>query len=193
MKLICFSQKRLDGALVYYPKTDNVLLRNNRDFYLPNFSQNIEAEWCVYLKVSKIGKCIAPEFAQRYYHQIGLAVNFSAPEVAERYRQAGLPVSLSYNFDYSTAVSKVLDIKFWGDGGEAAICSFVCNEHTHTYTQQDLVASLNECLVAYSQFSQVKIGDVLVIPFLHPPFQVEQGDTILSKIGNLSLLNFSIK
>ncbi|MBQ9212727.1 MAG: fumarylacetoacetate hydrolase family protein, partial [Bacteroidales bacterium] len=55
---------------VFFLKPETALLRNHYDFYIPDFSQQIEYETEIVLKICKLGKCIDKKFANRYYDEI---------------------------------------------------------------------------------------------------------------------------
>lgn len=189
MKLICFSQQRLGEQLIYYSKTDNTLLRNNRHFYIPNFSQEIYAEMAVYVKIAKIGKCISRKHASRYYSEVGHAINFFAKDIEATYRANNLPVNLSYNFDFSTAVSKTFPVAEFAQQSQ----SFEIGAEKVDCQSTDLIASIEDCLVEYSKYSQVKIGDFLVVPYFREQRKLTQGSVFKSSCGNAQVFNFHIR
>jgi len=55
---------------VVFLKPDSALLKKNKPFFLPGFSDNIHYEVEVVIKISKLGKGIAAKFAHRYYNEI---------------------------------------------------------------------------------------------------------------------------
>ena len=57
---------------VVFMKPDTAVLRNNKPFYLPDFSDEIHYETELIVKINKLGKSISEKFAYRYYDEIGL-------------------------------------------------------------------------------------------------------------------------
>lgn len=57
-----------------YCRPDTTWERENRDFYVPECTDEIDWAPIIYVRVSKAGKCIGAKFASRYYD----AFNFGA-------------------------------------------------------------------------------------------------------------------
>ena len=66
---------------VIFMKPDTAALKNNKPFYIPDFSSELHYETEIIVKISRLGKNIAPKFAHRYYEEIGLGVDFTARDV----------------------------------------------------------------------------------------------------------------
>jgi len=73
MKIICIGLNYRQHAMemgkalpvepVVFLKPDSALLKNNKPFFLPDFSGNIHYEVEVVIKISKLGKSIAAKYA----------------------------------------------------------------------------------------------------------------------------------
>jgi hypothetical protein len=191
MKLICFTQHKVNNKSVYYLKTDNVLLRNNKDFYIPNFTKEVEADFNLLIKFNKIGKCIEKKFAARYFEQIGVAINFYAKDVEKELSEKNLPLSMSYCFDFSTAVSKqLINIS---EVNEDSLFSFHHNNQEYNFKLVDLSTSILDAIGNFSFNSHTKIGDYLILPFKKERFKLSIGDKLIAKIDDSQFLNFCIK
>lgn len=114
MKIICIGRNYREHAEelgnevpekpVIFMKPDTALLKG-RDFYIPEFSQDIHYELEVVLKISRNGKYILKENASQYYHEIGLGIDFTARDLQSELKSKGLPWELAKGFDGSAAVS----------------------------------------------------------------------------------------
>ena len=62
---------------VIFMKPDTAALKDNRPFYIPEFSSDIHYELEVVLKICKEGKHIQEKFASNYYDEIGLGIDFT--------------------------------------------------------------------------------------------------------------------
>lgn len=188
MKIISFTDKILNGAPVYYFKTDNCLLRNNKDFYIPDSITELEVEFCLLVKFKKIGKFVEPKFVDRYFSQIALGVNFYAKNLERELSENNLPLDISYNFDNSSAVSIQL-VEFEENQFEA---EFNFNDQVLKYGLNDLKIPIASAIEEFSKYTHVKIGDYLYIPFSNR-IAAKAGDKIYAKLNNRALLNFGIK
>ena len=57
---------------VIFMKSDSALLKDRKPFFIPDFSSEIHYETEVVVKVNKLGKNIAEQFAHRYYDEVNL-------------------------------------------------------------------------------------------------------------------------
>ncbi|MTI19423.1 2-hydroxyhepta-2,4-diene-1,7-dioate isomerase, partial [Fulvivirga sp. RKSG066] len=76
---------------VIFTKPDTALLKNNQAFYYPDFSKDIHYEVELVLKIGREGKNIQEKFAQKYYDQIGLGIDFTARDLQQKAKDKGLP------------------------------------------------------------------------------------------------------
>ena len=93
MKIICIGRNYADHAAelndgaalpkepLFFLKPDTALLRNNDPFYIPSFSERVDYECELVVKINRVGKCIDRRFAHRYYDEIGLGIDFTARDL----------------------------------------------------------------------------------------------------------------
>ena len=79
---------------VVFLKPDSALLKNNKPFFLPDFSENIHYEVEVVVKISKLGKSISSKFAHRYYDEVTLGIDITARDIQSRQSAAGYPMGI---------------------------------------------------------------------------------------------------
>src|SRR5690625_6235626 len=90
MKIICIARNYVEHAKelnneipenpVFFLKPDTALLQKNRDFYIPEFTQDLLYEAEIVLKISKAGKYFQTELAQNNFQYILLGINFTASD-----------------------------------------------------------------------------------------------------------------
>ena len=90
---------------VIFLKPDTAVLKDNKPFYIPDFSSDIHFELEVVLKICKEGKHIAEKFAANYYDEIGLGIDFTARDIQTQHKEKGLPWELAKAFDNSAVIS----------------------------------------------------------------------------------------
>ena len=71
----------------------------NQPFFIPEFSDNIQYEVELIVKINRVGKYIAPDYAAKYYDQIGLGIDFTARDLQQDLKQKGLPWEKAKAFD----------------------------------------------------------------------------------------------
>ncbi len=116
MKIICIGRNYAEHAKelgnevpespVIFMKPDTAVLKKGSDFYIPEFSNDVHYELEVVLKISKGGKYIQEENADKYYEEIGLGIDFTARDLQSELKGKGLPWELAKGFDGSAVVSE---------------------------------------------------------------------------------------
>ena len=116
MKIICIGRNYAEHAKelgneipespVIFMKPDTAILKKGSDFYIPEFSNDVHYELEVVLKISKGGKYIQEENADKYYEEIGLGIDFTARDLQSELKAKGLPWELAKGFDGSAVVSE---------------------------------------------------------------------------------------
>ena len=91
MKIICIGRnyaehaKEMKAALptepVFFLKPDTTILKDNAAFYYPDFSKDIHHEVELVLTINKPGKTIEAQFANKYYDEIGIGIDFTARDI----------------------------------------------------------------------------------------------------------------
>ena len=105
MKIICIGRNYSKHIDELNNKPDTAIPPKNFPFFLPDFSNDIQHEVEIVIKIKKVGKNIDEQFANRYYDEIGLGIDFTARDIQEELKNKGLPWEKSKSFDGSAAIS----------------------------------------------------------------------------------------
>jgi 2-keto-4-pentenoate hydratase/2-oxohepta-3-ene-1,7-dioic acid hydratase in catechol pathway len=104
--------KELDNPVpqepVIFMKPDTALLKDNRDFYYPDFSKDVHYEVEVVLRICNEGKHVSKKFAHKYYDAIGLGIDFTARDLQSELKKKGLPWEIAKAFDHSAVISPLI-------------------------------------------------------------------------------------
>lgn len=90
MKILC-AEYNPEGRGTVVPIGDNALLRNNDDFYIPDFADRLSCSPQLVLRIGKLGKSVGERFAGRYFQEIGVGIRFYADRLEEELHSEGLP------------------------------------------------------------------------------------------------------
>jgi len=182
---ICDSTKNvLHNACICACYPDSSLLRNNDDFYIPEFSSHIAAYAGVYVQISKIGKCVDAAFVYRYFSEMGVAVNFIAKDLFEKLQLEGLSTDIARGFDKSFAVSTQ---RFSFQKNVESCMLEIEHANQNCLIPLTFIASiLNKSISTLSSYYTLKIGDYVFIP-LHEIPSVSIGDCIHISCNNRSV------
>lgn len=96
---------------VIFMKPDSSIIKKNKPFFLPDFSNNIQYETELVVKIDKLGKAISKRFASRYYNEITLGIDITARDMQQRSSAMGLPWELSKGFDGSAPLGEFIPLR----------------------------------------------------------------------------------
>jgi 2-keto-4-pentenoate hydratase/2-oxohepta-3-ene-1,7-dioic acid hydratase in catechol pathway len=178
---------------VIFLKPDTAVLKDNKPFYIPDFSNDIHFELEVVLKVCKEGKHIAEKFAANYYDEIGLGIDFTARDIQNHHKEKGLPWELAKAFDNSAAISSFLPksdfVDLYNLGFELKV-NDTTRQNGHT---SNLLFSFEKIIAFVSQYITLKKGDLIFTGTPEGVGQVKQGDHLAAWLEGKQLLNFNVK
>lgn len=178
---------------VIFLKPDTALLKDNKPFYLPDFSSEIHYELEVVLKICKEGKHISQKFAANYYEEIGLGIDFTARDIQSLHKEKGLPWELAKAFDNSAAVSNFVpksSIKNLYDLDFELQINGQKKQHGNT---KNILFPFEYIISFVSKYITLKKGDLIFTGTPEGVGQIHQGDKLEAWLAGQQLLNFDIK
>ena len=189
MKIIALEQNGTTAEKSFACYPDTTLIRDNEDFYVPNFSKNIVAYYGIYLLFNKIGKCIEPQFVNRYYSEVGVAINFIASDVYRNAVKRGCPTDMAKCFDLSLAVSteKISCDKLKNLNLSVSMNGTPLDGQVASY--QKIAEAVSEA----TKFYTAKVGDLFFVPCVEVPVAVSVGYIFDVSLQNRQLLTCTIK
>ena len=190
MKIVCIYNALTSGEDLWLTeRSDSSVLRNNDDFYMPSFSQDMRCTVGYMLRVTRLAKCMSEKFAPRCYDAVGVAVAFTAQDIVERNCALGRPCDEAYCFDKSFAIS--LDTVAPNTVGEGVLQIKIGNSQCDTKLS-DLQISLDKALAKASELLTLKMGDIVYVAATEP-FAPQIGDQVEVSLNGAELLHFEIK
>ena len=206
MKIICIGRNYADHATelndgaalpkepLFFLKPDTALLRNNDPFYIPRFSERVDYECELVVKINRVGKCIDRRFAHRYYDEVGLGIDFTARDLQRKAIEEGLPWEASKCFDHSAALSP----EFVSLAEVGAIDNLHFDLKVNGQVRQqgntaEMLFSVDEIISHVSQYMTLKIGDLIYTGTPCGVGPVAVGDNLVATLEGHELLNFDIR
>ncbi len=178
---------------VIFLKPDTALLKDNKPFYIPDFSNDIHHELEIVLKVAKEGKHIAEKFASNYYDEIGLGIDFTARDIQRVHKEKGLPWELAKAFDHSAPVSQFIPKSEFKDLYDLHFELKINQESRQKGHTKDLLFSFEKLISFVSQYITLKKGDLIFTGTPAGVGPVQKGDKLEAWLEDKQLLNFDIK
>lgn len=190
MKIICIDNLTHSATDLWLTvRSDSSVLRNNDDFYMPPFSQDMVASAGYYLRITRLAKCVSEKFAPRCYNAVGVAVAFTAQDIVERNCKLLRPCDEAYCFDKSIALS--LECVAPTEVGCGEVNIKIGNTHSVSDLQQ-LKLSLDGALARASELLTLKTGDIVFVAATSAE-RVAIGDRVAIALNEKQLLDFAIK
>jgi acylpyruvate hydrolase len=201
MKIICIGRNYAEHAKemkaelptepVFFMKPDTALLKEE-DFYLPDFTKDLHHEIELVLKICKVGKHIEPQFAHKYYDEIGLGIDFTARDIQTKCKEKGLPWEKAKAFDNSAPIgSFVKKDQLVLDNINFELK--VNNETRQLGNSKDLIFSFDQVIAYISKFVTLKVGDLIYTGTPEGVGQVHIGDRLEGFLNGEKLLTLTVK
>ncbi len=204
MKIICIGRNYLEHARemqaepekdpVFFMKADSCLQRDNRIFFVPDFTKNLHYELELVLRISRVGKGIAERFAHRYYDAVTVGIDFTARDLQAECKVKGLPWEISKSFDQSARIGEWISkedlnvpldkLPFWLKKN---------NEIVQEGNSADMIFYFDQLISYLSQFMTLKMGDLLFTGTPAGVGPVVSGDHLTAGIADKKLLDFAVK
>jgi acylpyruvate hydrolase len=178
---------------VIFMKPDTALLKDNKPFYHPEFSQDVHHEIEIVLKVCKEGKSINEKFASSYYDEIALGIDFTARDIQSRHKEKGLPWELAKAFDNSAPVSNFLPKSKFADLYDLNFHLDINGSVRQQGSTKDLLFSFEKIIAFVSGYITLKKGDLIFTGTPSGVSKVAIGDHLEGYLENEKLLDFYIK
>jgi acylpyruvate hydrolase len=178
---------------VIFLKPDTALLKDNKPFYIPDFSSDIHYELEVVLKICKEGKHISEKFAHKYYEELGLGIDFTARDIQTAHKAKGLPWELAKAFDHSAVISNFIPKTDIENLYDLSFELKINNETRQNGNTRNILFSFEKIISFVSQYITLKKGDLIYTGTPEGVGQVKQGDKLEAWLQGQQLLNFDIK
>jgi len=203
MKIICIGRnyvkhieelnsERPDEPVIFL-KPDSSILRKNRPFFIPDFSNDLHHEVELVIKIDKVGKSISRKYANRYYSSVGLGIDFTARDLQNKLKDKGLPWEKSKAFDFSAAIGndfvplKELDTK------NIRFSLDINGETRQTGESSHMIFQFDELIEHISKFFTLKTGDLIYTGTPAGVGPVKINDRLEGFIEDRKIFDFLIK
>jgi len=204
MKIICIGRNyvahiqelknEMPDEPIFFMKPDSSLLRNNDPFYIPDWTNEVHHEIELVIKISRLGKHIEKRFAQRYFDEVGLGIDFTARDVQNQLKDKGLPWEKSKAFDKAAVLGGTFFSKSELKDSRAIDFHLAINGTTVQKGNSELMIFGFEEIVAHiSKYVTLKIGDLIYTGTPAGVGAVKTGDRLEAYLEDKKLLDFEIK
>jgi 2-keto-4-pentenoate hydratase/2-oxohepta-3-ene-1,7-dioic acid hydratase in catechol pathway len=200
MKIICIGRNYSQHAIelgnevpenpVIFMKPDTAVLKGN-DFYIPDFSNEVHYELEVVLKISKGGKYIQKEYAQKHFEEIALGIDFTARDLQNALKEKGLPWELAKSFDGSAVVSRFFPKKDF-NLQELNFTLKKNKEKVQVGNTKEMLFSPEEIIAFVSQYFTLRVGDLIFTGTPKGVGRVDENDVLEAYLEENKILDLRI-
>ncbi|HBC79494.1 MAG TPA: 2-hydroxyhepta-2,4-diene-1,7-dioate isomerase [Bacteroidales bacterium] len=203
MKIICIGLNYRKHAIemgrpfpaepVVFMKPDSSILKNNKPFFLPDFSSELHYEVEVVVKITRLGKGILKEFAPRYYSEVTAGIDITARDLQTKLSIDRLPWELSKGFDGAAPIGKFIPVSSVEDMANLDFRLEINGKTVQHSNTSDMIFSFNEIVSYVSRFFTLKTGDLIFTGTPSGVGPINKHDHLVAYINNTPLLDFMIK
>tara|TARA_B110000438_G_scaffold58318_1_gene58374 strand:+ start:4493 stop:5104 length:612 start_codon:yes stop_codon:yes gene_type:complete len=203
MKIICIGRNYLDHAKelnnsvlsepIFFLKPDSAIQPKGHPFFIPDFSDNIHYEIELVIKICKNGKNINEKFANLYYNEIGLGIDFTARDLQENCKKFGLPWEIAKGFDGSAQINNSFIKKDNLNLNNINFQLKLNDNIVQTGNSKDMIFSFDYIISYISKFYTLKTGDLIYTGTPSGVGKVNIGDKLTGFIEDSKKLTVNIK
>jgi 2-keto-4-pentenoate hydratase/2-oxohepta-3-ene-1,7-dioic acid hydratase in catechol pathway len=181
------------GEPVIFLKPDSAIIKNNKPFFLPDFSTDIHYEVEVVVKISKLGKGIAARFAHRYFDEVTLGIDITARDLQSRLARAGHPWEISKCFDGAAPLGRFIPVGSINDINDLDFRLEINGNIVQKSNTSDMIYKIAELVEYSSRFFTLKTGDLIFTGTPSGVGSLKKNDHLIAFLEEKPLLDFMIK
>ena len=203
MKIICIGVNYRQHAIemgrplpeepVVFIKPDSAILKNNKPFFMPGFSENIHYEVEVVIKIGKLGKSIAARYAHRYFDEVTLGIDITARDLQQRLGKAGHPWVLAKGFDGSAPLGKFIPVSSVSDVNNLNFHLDINGKTVQSSNTSDMIFNIGQIIEFTSKFFTLKTGDLIFTGTPSGVGPLHRNDNLVAYLEDKPLLDFMIR
>ncbi len=161
MKIILIGNNTADNQPHFFLKPDSALLKDNKPFFIPDFTKQLRISMHPVIRISRLGKNIAERFAGRYYDAITMGLDFTATDLQNECRENNQPWDISYSFDGSAVIGHFLSKDKYKTLQALHFKLLADGKTVQQLSPSELSLSPDQIVSWVSQFHTLKTGDLI--------------------------------
>lgn len=178
---------------VIFMKPDSAILKDGKPFFIPEFTQRVDYETELVVRICRLGKHIAPRFAHRYYDAVTVGIDFTARDLQNEFRAEGLPWELCKGFDDSAVLGNFVPVDKFSSIQDLHFHLDIDGQTVQRGHTADMLFKVDEIIAYVSQFCTLKIGDLLFTGTPVGVGPVSVGQHLQGYLEGEKLLDFHVR
>lgn len=203
MKVIAVGRNYVDHAKelnnpvpekpVIFMKPDTAILKDNKAFYYPEFSNDVHFEVEVVIRICNEGKHVSPKYAYKYYDALGLGIDFTARDIQSIHKEKGLPWELAKAFDHSAVISNLIPKEEFENVKELAFSLSKNGITVQEGNTKNVMFDFDSLIVFISKYITLRKGDLIYTGTPAGVGPVQIGDQLEGFLEGRSMFICNIK
>lgn len=171
-----------------YLMADSSILFTGRPFFVPDFAQAFVATPTIAVRTGRLGKCIAPKFAHRYWDAMTAAFSVCAHQSDTRQL-----IALDRAFDGAAIVGDWVSTQELDDPLHEVVEVMVDGTVVSRRCLAGMCWPLDDMIAGVSSRCSIKMGDVIFTGDTAPPTTLSPGNHLTASIGGKQILNVKVR
>lgn len=190
MKIICIGRNYADHAAelgnsipenpMFFLKPDSAILPKKHAFYIPDWSDNVQYEVELVVKICRLGRSVEKRFASRYFAKVGLGIDFTARDVQTSLKEKGHPWEMAKAFDGSAVICEPFEV-LEDLGGDVQNLNFELRKNgevVQSGNTGDMIFPVEDIIDYVSKYMTIKMGDLIFTGTPAGVGKIEKGDVL---------------
>ena len=201
MKIICIGRnyadhiKELNNSfqkeIIFFLKPETAIPIKGQPFFIPDFSNNIEHEIEIILKINKVGKFIQEKYAHKYFEEISVGIDFTARDLQNNLKKEGLPWEAAKSFDGSAIIGTFIN----KDKFDINNLNFSLKKNgiiVQNGNSKSMINNFNKVISYVSNFITLKKGDLIFTGTPSGVSTVKENDVLEGFLENIKLFETKV-
>lgn len=178
---------------IVFMKPDTALVKGNKPFFYPDFSSDVHHELEIVIKIGRVGKNISENFANRYFEELTVGIDFTARDIQQKSKEKGHPWETSKSFDHSAPVGTFVSKSGFADINRLNFGLHINDTKVQTGNTSEMIFSFEYLIAWVSRFFTLQMGDLIFTGTPAGVGPVKPGDHLVADIEGQVLLDFEVK
>lgn len=201
MKIICIGRNYADHIkelnnpsqkeIIFFLKPETAVPIKGQPFFIPDFSNNIEHEIEIILKINKVGKFIQEKYADKYFEEISVGIDFTARDLQNNLKKKGLPWEAAKSFDGSAVIGTFIKKNQFDINN----LNFSLKKNgiiVQNGNSKSMINNFNKIISYISNFITLKKGDLIFTGTPSGVSKVKENDILEGFLENIKLFETKI-
>jgi len=203
VKIICVGRNYFDHinelknekpkSPILFLKPETSIIQNKQPFFIPDFSNDVQYEVEVLIKINRLGKAISSQFSHKYYDEIGLGIDFTARDIQNKLKKDSLPWEKSKSFDGSALIGNWINKKNIDNLNNLEFRLTKNGDIVQKGNTSEMIWKIDELISKISKFFTLKIGDIIFTGTPSGVGRVNENDKLVGYINDKECFSIKIK